>query len=232
MRQHINLYQRARPIHTQVSARSLLLVCSILLVALLAIWGYGQYAIVRLQHQVDALQQQQQVQANFANITNTLYQEKIDSAALLQQVAQLKQTLQDHQQALALLRHRTPAAQQGFANRLQALAHPHIDGVWLEGIILDGQPGIQSLRGRSLDPALVATYLRALGSEPALTGTRFNDVRILGPKYVEPKDSDAASIVHADTTTPTTDRAITGIRFSVDNRPDTAPTSSAAGSAT
>ncbi len=224
MRQHINLYQRARPIHAQVSARSLLVACSVLLPALLCIWGYGQYAVMRLQRQVDMLQRQQQVQTNFASIANTLYQEKIDSAALLQQVAQLKQSLQDHQQALTLLRHRTPSTQQGFANRLQALAHPHIDGVWLEGVTLDSQPGIQSLRGRSLDPALVATYLRALGSEPALAGTRFTDVQILGPKYVEP-DSTANAETPAAQSAP-------GIRFSVDNRPSIASASSVTGSAT
>lgn len=185
---------------------------------------------MRLQRQVDLLQQQQQTQANFANIANTLYQEKIDSPALLQQVAQLKQSLQDHQQALALLSRRTPTAQQGFANRLQALAHPHIDGVWLEGITLDSQPGIQSLRGRSLDPTLVATYLRALGSEPALVGTRFTDVQILGPKYVAPKDVSEGSAAGAETSTAA--QATTGIRFSVDNRPSIASAGTVTGSAT
>lgn len=228
MRQQINLYQRARPIYMQISARSVLLANGILLAALLSIWTYGQFAVTRLQRQVELLQQQQQAQQNLMHSVSALYREKIDPATLQQQVAQLEQTLQDRQQALVLLRNRTPAAQQGFAGRLQALAHPHIDGVWLEGVALDGRPGIQSLRGRSLDPALVATYLRALGNEPALAGTRFTEVQILGSRYVDPKDVDTDSANRVNAVQPGN-----GVRFRVDNRLEIATQASAvAGSAT
>jgi MSHA biogenesis protein MshI len=229
MRQQINLYQRARRVQMPVSAHSLLVASSALLAVLLSIWAYGQFAVTHLQQQVNLLQQQQQAQTNLVNTARTLVSEKIDWATLQQQVVQLKQSLQDRQQALSLLRKRPPTLQQGFALRLQALAHPHIDGVWLEGVALNTQPGIQSLTGRSLNPALVAGYLRALSSEPALTGTRFTDVRILGPKYVDPADINAVS---AETSTPVIP-SFTGVRFRVDNHLDTAAlTRTAAGNAT
>ncbi len=232
MRQQINLYQRARRTQLPVSAHSLLLASSALLAVLLSIWTYGHVAVTRLQHQVELFQEQQQAQTNLVNTARTLYGEKVDQATLQQQVAQLKQSLQDRQQALALLRNRPLVAQQGFATRLQALAHPHVDGVWLEGVALDGQPGIQSLTGRSFNPALVADYLRALGNEPALAGTRFTDVRILGPKYVDPTDS-AGSTASAETSPPVASPSFTGVRFRVDNRLDTtAQTRTATGSAT
>jgi hypothetical protein len=197
----------------------LLVASSALLAVLLSIWTYGQLAVTRLQHQVELFQQQQQVQANLVNTARSMFSEKIDQATLQQQVAQLKQSLQDRQQALTLLRNRPATAQQGFAARLQALAHPHVPGVWLEGVTLDTQPGVQSLTGRSLNPALVAGYLRALGSEPALAGTRFSDVRILGPKYVDSTDIAAGT---GEANPPAIDSSFSGVRFRVDNRLNTA----------
>jgi len=120
MRQQINLYQRARRVHMQVSAHSLLWTGSALLAVLLSIWAYGQFAVTRLQHQVNLLQQQQAAQASLESSARTLYSEKIDLVVLQQQVTQLKQSLQDRQQALSLLRQRPPAVQQGFSARLQA----------------------------------------------------------------------------------------------------------------
>jgi hypothetical protein len=231
MRQQINLYQRARRTQLPVSAHSVMFASVALLAVLLSIWSYGQFAVIRLQHQVELFQQQQQSQANLVNAARASYGEKIDLAVLQQEVTQLKQSLHDRQQALLLLRDRPAAVQQGFAIRLQALAHPHVEGVWLEGITLNDQPGIDSLTGRSLNPTLVAGYLRALGSEPALAGTRFTDVLILGSKHVDAKDADQLNNEASDAGGENKSFA-SGVRFRVDNHVDAATLAIGTGSAT
>jgi hypothetical protein len=185
MRQEINLYQRPSQVQAALSASTLLVATVLIAMVLLCIYGYGQFTVTRLQHQVDVYLQQQQLQAQLAEAGDVLIAGRVDQAALQLQVKQLTQTVQHRQQALNLLRTGTPVVQAGFAARLAALAHPHVAGVWLDGVMLNDAPGIQSLSGRSLNPALVAGYLRALGTEPALSGTRFSAVRILGPKYVD-----------------------------------------------
>lgn len=192
MLQEINLYQPVHANRLPLSAQSLLLMMCIMSSALLGIWGYGQVTVNRLQQQVNELQQLRQVQQQLS-ANAAVYVDKIDASALRQQVKQLSQRVQQRQQALLLLRQRAPTMQSGFAERLTALAHPHVAGVWLEGVVLNDTPGIQSLNGRSLNPQLVAGYLRALASEPALRGSRFTEVRILGPKYVDASVQGAAS---------------------------------------
>jgi multidrug efflux pump subunit AcrA (membrane-fusion protein) len=229
MRQQINLYQRARTVRMPVSASSLLVASTALVAALLSIWVYGQFAVTRLQRQVEALERQQQAQATLATAAQALYSEKIDATTLHAQVAELQQSLADRDQALLLLRARPAIATQGFAVRLQALAHPHIDGVWLDGVVLNERPGIQRLTGRSLNAELVAKYLRALGGERALTGTRFTDVRIQNAKYVEvdKREADAGNSDADNTVGAAPTQTFTGVRFRVDSPINTATLASA-----
>lgn len=221
MRQQINLYQRARSVQMPVSAGSLLVASTALVAVLLSIWTYGVVAVNRLQQQVQLLEQQQQAQADLAAAAQALYSEKIDATTLHAQVAELQQSLKDKEQALLLLRSRPAIATQGFAVRLQALAHPHIEGVWLDGVALNDRPGIQRLTGRSLSPDLVAQYLHALGGETALSGTRFTDVNILNAKYADVDKDESGEDAHATETSsaaaPVLKQAFTGVRFRVDS---------------
>ncbi len=210
MRQQINLLQRTPQLRVHLSARSMLLACSVLLGALLGVWLYAGLAVSRLQQQVELLQQQQQTQERIRSLAGSLYGERVDAAALQQQVAQLRQSLRDRQQSLRLLRTRVPVMrQQGFAGRLTALAQLHVEGVWLDEVVLGGGHGIQSLSGRSLTPALVANYLRALSAAPPLSGTRFDDVRILGAKHFDEQDEGVKEAPR---------QATTGVRFQAGNR--------------
>jgi hypothetical protein len=50
--------------------------------------------------------------------------------------------------------------------------------LWIKRIDLGSASGSMGLSGGTLDPDLVPRYLKALASEPALKGTRFDDFSI------------------------------------------------------
>jgi len=78
--------------------------------------------------------------------------------------------------AVAALRTEGANAHRGHARFLQALARQSIDGLWLTEVTVAGDGSDLALRGRTLDPELVADYLRRLGREDALRGLAFNQL--------------------------------------------------------
>ena len=83
--------------------------------------------------------------------------------------------------ALALLRAGTLGRTTGFADRLEALARQHVDGVWIDRMALSGATGSMSLGGATFDPNLVPRYLQNLGHESVLAGARFDELVIDRP---------------------------------------------------
>jgi hypothetical protein len=174
MRQQINLYQPIfRPHHRPFAAATALWTLGLVVVALLASWGYGMVRVTHLGRDLVQLRAQQQQQLQIAASAGTSRSERPSPIALQAQANQLLADLKQRQQALAVLRSGAAGDAGGFARRLEALAHRHIDGLWLDHIVLVGGAGIASLSGRTLDPDLVPVYLQALTAESALAGTRF-----------------------------------------------------------
>ena len=83
--------------------------------------------------------------------------------------------------ALALLRAGALGRTTGFADRLEALARRHVEGVWIDRMALSGATGSMSLAGATFDPNLVPRYLQNLGAEPVLAGARFDELVIDRP---------------------------------------------------
>jgi hypothetical protein len=174
MRQQINLYQ---PIFRQqrrpFAAATALGTLGLVVVALLAIWGYGLVRVTHLGQDLVRLRSLQQQQLQIAASAGAARLGQPSPVALQAQASQLLADLKQRQQALEILRSGAAGDAGGFARRLGALAHRHIDGLWLDHIVLVGGAGVASLSGRTLDPDLVPVYLQALTAESALAGTRF-----------------------------------------------------------
>jgi hypothetical protein len=75
----------------------------------------------------------------------------------------------------------------GHANALGAFARQSVHGLWLTGLVLDHQQ--VALRGRSMSPELIPTYVSRLNQEAALQGRSFRALRIERPE----QDAGAAS---------------------------------------
>jgi Tfp pilus assembly protein PilN len=87
--------------------------------------------------------------------------------------------------AVVALRTRGDMANGGHARFLQALARQSVDGVWLTEVTVAGHGDDIALRGRTLDPELVADYLRRLGREEALQGVAFNQLSFQRPVAID-----------------------------------------------
>jgi hypothetical protein len=174
MRQQVNLYQPIfRPHHKPFAAVTALAAVGLVVVALLATWGYGFMRVTHLGQDLVRLRALQQQQLQIAASAGTARLGQPSPIVLQAQANQLLADLKQRQQALAVLRSGAAGDAGGFARRLEALAHRHIDGLWLDHIVLVGGAGVASLSGRTLNPDLVPVYLQALTAESALAGTRF-----------------------------------------------------------
>jgi Tfp pilus assembly protein PilN len=213
MRQQINLYQTAaRGQRMTLSAATLAVGLLATIAVLVAIWIYGSRQVATLEASLVTLRAQQQQLLDVATTADTARGERKRPQSLQVQVKQLQLELAQHQRALELLRDGAAGESGGFAARLAALAHQHMDGIWIDHLVLGGAAGVLSVSGVTRDADLVPRYLRGLAAEPALAGTRFDEFGIEGPKYV-PTTTDAT----ADATASNTAVKPTGIRFHATN---------------
>jgi hypothetical protein len=93
-------------------------------------------------------------------------------------VKRLDERVAERVRAVQLLRSGAAGRTTGFAQRLDALARRHVEGLSLDQIIFSGTDGAMSLRGMALGPNVVSEYLRSLAGDAALSGARFDDFLI------------------------------------------------------
>lgn len=214
MRQQINLYQSAQR-QTRMTLSALTLAIGLLVTSavLTTMWFYDSRQLATLRQSVLALRAQQQQQLDAATVADTARSGHKRPQTLQAQVKQLQLELAQHQRALELLRAGAAGESGGFAARLAALAHQHVDGIWIDHLVLGSAAGVLSVSGGTRDADLVPRYLRGLAAEPALAGARFDEFGIEGPKYV-PAVTESASDATASSSTPAKP---TGIRFHATN---------------
>ncbi len=191
MRQQINLYQ---PIFTEsrggLAAKPVGIGFVLLLVGLAAFSWNEHRQIARVQTQLDQLRaQQSELQAALeqdGQSTANETPEQLDA-----RVKQLDAQVAERTRAVQILQSGAAGQTTGFAQRMEALARRHVDGLWLDQMILSGTNGAMTLRGATIDPDVVPQYLRSLSAEPALAGTRFDDFVIERPSKLTTADANA-----------------------------------------
>jgi hypothetical protein len=70
----------------------------------------------------------------------------------------------------------------GFAEYLRGLARQTPTGLWLTGFSIADSGGTVEIRGRMLDPALLAEYVRRLNNEPVFKGHEFSALKVAAGK--------------------------------------------------
>lgn len=180
MQQQVNLYQ---PVIVKgsslVTARTVSMALGAITTLLLGIYIYGVYAVAKLSQHVTEAHSQQEQQTALLTL-NAVNAKSTNLADLQSQVRKLNTTLSDHRRALQLLRVGVAGGDSGFSERLIALANQHIDGLWLDRIVLGSNNGVESLGGGTNDADLIPRYIASLSTEPALRGTRINQFQIVG----------------------------------------------------
>ena len=196
-RQQINLYQppddlSRRPFSARLAAFS---VCAVL-VALVGIWAYGSWQLKQVQRAVTALAQQQRLQQDTVDVAGAMHAARANPEQLQAQIKELTAEVVMRRRALELLRAGAEGRAVGFSARLAGLARRHVEGLWIDRVVLSGSSDTMTLEGVALRADLVPRYLRDLAHDPALAGARFDELVIDRPvrtaKGAEARETRAA----------------------------------------
>jgi hypothetical protein len=179
--QEINLYQPvSKGVRGALSARSTGTVFAIIGVTLAGLWGFAWWQVDKLEGAVQVVRNQQQAQAVMQAAQgpqlDALTDEELD--ALL---TRLTASVDSKSRAMDLLANESRGGLSGFSMRLRAFGARHIDGIWLDRLMLGANVEAVSVSGSTLSPDSVPRYLRSLAQDPALKGGKIDEFVIEKP---------------------------------------------------
>jgi len=218
MRQQINLYQ---PIFSEArKPLSALTVAAVLVAVLLGLVAYSvhtQLRIKKIAAQVEMLRAQQAEQEGLLATVTEEHTKRSNPAAIEARVKQLAASLDERERALELLKSGAAGQTTGFADRMAGLARRHVEGLWIDSLVISGANGSMSIAGATLDADIVPEYLQSLAHEPVLNGTRFDEFMIERPVRETSKTTPEAEDVGADAITDKPTAVERFIRFKAGN---------------
>lgn len=183
MQQQINFYRSefiARK--ERFGSGSLLAVCGVLIVAMVAAFGYVTYELAAIKVELNTVNNQEQ--AAIQRLEN--FQPTLDGASGDQtweeRLAEAKRLLRDQQIVLTMVRDSAWGDIDGFSRHLRSLARQNIDGIWLSYIRLSALGDNTQLEGQTLRAELVPAYLQSLSVEDPFAEQRFNQFQIGRPE--------------------------------------------------
>ena len=175
MSQQINLYsplfRKQKKLFTALAMAQAL---GIVIIALVALYGYARVQVTELAGQ--ARDSDTQVQTGLERVKKIPAVAPVDEKQLDARIIELEAKAQTTEQAAGTttgLR-----GHQGYAEALRALARQRLEGVWLTSITLAGESGDLSLVGKALRADLVPQYIDRLTKDPAMQGRQFSTLAI------------------------------------------------------
>jgi hypothetical protein len=186
MSQNINLLNPA--FRRQRQAVSLATVAQCLGLTLAALGGYHYY----LQQQVNGLTTELQTaegllrsqRAYLERLKGRSGASKLDTQ-LDAEIARRETELRAAREAMNALKGGEFGNQQGFAEYLRAFSRQSMNGLWLTGFTISGAGDLE-IRGRTLSPELVPSYIQRLNREKVLAGRSFARLEMTRPAPQKP----------------------------------------------
>jgi len=177
--QQVNLFQPIfRKERKLLSFRVMLQACAAVLVVLMMMYGWGVRQTQQMNVEVEQLRNQQ---ARFAiqlsDISARLAGMKTDTAPQLA-LSELERELVARRKVVNALTRVRDSYTQGVSAYLESFSRQSPKGVWLTGFTVQAGGEGLVIRGRSLKPELVPTFLQQLSTEKALKGTEFGLLQI------------------------------------------------------
>lgn len=173
MEQQVNLYQPILRAEKRLfSASAIALGVLLLVVCLGGLAGFAAWRTARVEIAVADLERQEAARLESIQRASVALGGDTSLQELEAQIAALAAEVAARERALASVG-ADGAATRGFAVRLEALAQPPVDGLWLQRIVFDPTRGGVAIRGATRDPALVPQYLAALQADRSLAGATF-----------------------------------------------------------
>ncbi len=149
----------------------------IVLVALIAMYGFQRWQLAGLESQLV------EAEAQFKTVQQQLTEfgaaKRSPSKALEDEAIRLEAQVKAQEALLARLDSDELGNAEGFSRYLNALARQTVAGVWITGFTATGAEGPLMIRGRLLQPELLPTYLRMLNREESLRGHGFAELQLI-----------------------------------------------------
>ncbi len=173
MSQQINLFNPAlRKRRIVLTAGRVVLFCALTVVAVVGLLFYEQQVIAGLKTELAAAQNLLKAQRTHVERITAARAARTKDTTLENEISRLEAALEQTRTQMETLRGSDAGDPQGFAEYLRAFSRQSVDGLWLTGvdILADGEI---TIRGRTLNPALVPDYIQRLDREQALRGRSF-----------------------------------------------------------
>lgn len=155
-----------------------------LALSLLGWYAYTSQQVNTLKMSRDQLAiELQQVQVALAEMTSARAP-KAPNQTLIAELQTLEEKHQVQMQILEAMKQGRPSQEKGLASYMLGLARQSTDGLWLTGFSIDQTHHTVSLKGRSMDAAVLPDYMRKLGQETVFAGQTFGGLRIQQPTEV------------------------------------------------
>ncbi|MDH5534226.1 MAG: PilN domain-containing protein [Betaproteobacteria bacterium] len=181
MTQQINLYDPAlRQRQITLTAARVAICCAVTVVWIVGLWFYEQQVVVGLKGELASAQNLLKAQREHVERVSTTRQARAKDTTLEAEINRLEAEINVTRAQLEMLKGGASGETQGFSEYLRAFSRQSVDGLWLTGVdILAG--GEITIRGRTLNPALVPDYIQRLDREEALRGRSFGALEIARP---------------------------------------------------
>ena len=190
--QQVNLYQPILGAEKHLfSSRAIGMALALLVACLGALVFYVSWRTARIEHAVVQLHRQEQENLDAAERAGAAARGTLSMPQLDAEAKELTTDIETRQRVLDIVQRGSVTPANGFAARLEALAHKQMDGIWLDTVMLGSGDGRLSMRGGTTDSRLLPTYLSALTEEAALSGVRFDK---LAMRRALPAESPATTV--------------------------------------
>ncbi len=161
-----------------LSFRVLLQACAVVFVLLMLMVGYGVRQSAQMQADLAQLQGQLDRRvAQVEELATRLAQHNTDTSAA-QELARLEQEMAARRRVVDDLTRVRDTYTHGVSGYMESFARQAPKGVWLTGFMVQAGGEGLVIRGRALQPALVASFLQRLTKEATLAGTHFGLLQI------------------------------------------------------
>ena len=182
MSQNINLFSPALRKPRQQLTLAVVVQC--LGITLVALFAYNYYLQQQLGSVAAELAAAQKLFDNQVNLTKTLKPKRVPPVTEAQLDAEIRQLEAEFKLALASIEALKAGAfgnEQGFAEYLRAFSRQSVGGLWLTGFNIGGS-GELEIRGRTLSPELLPTFIQRLNRERVLAGRTIARLEMTRPK--------------------------------------------------
>jgi Tfp pilus assembly protein PilN len=182
MSQQINLFN---PIFLKqrkyFSLPAMLQALGLIVIGSLFLYGYALHQVGQLEQQSEESDrrynaEQARFERSVAEFSPQQAQQKLQA-----EVRQLERELDEQTQVVETLKYGLGNTT-GYSQYMGAFSRQLVQGLWLTGLKVTGDPAQISLSGRVLDPEQLPLYIQRLRREPVMRGKSFSTLQMQLPK--------------------------------------------------